>query len=242
MRGSANQAGPSASCGNCGAEIPVPPAGGVVGCSFCSARLYVEGRGTVPHYVYRPAVRAGEVGGHVGRWLFEMGLGAQEALEECRLVYYPFWRVMRGSKAELNPAAASPVGPLGGIPGPAGELVPHDLALEDGADFVAASTPPPDGKAWLVHVPVYHATFPLGKIRETVLLEATAGRVIAATSPPGSLGRPSGRDGWVLWSGAAVLLALGTAVPVGWAALAGSVLTVAGVFVLLASRPAGRSG
>ncbi len=242
MTGSAIQTGPRASCGNCGAEIPVPPAGGVVSCSFCSAQLYVEGRGTVPHYVYRPAVRPREVGGHVGRWLFEMGLAAQVELEECRLVYYPFWRVVRGSKVELHPAAASPVGSLGGIPSPAGELVPYDVALEDDAAFVAASTPPTGEGAWLVHVPVYRASFPLGQLRENVLVEATAGRVIAATSPPGSLGRPSGRDGWVLWGGAAVLLAVGAAVPVGWAALAGSVLAVAAAFILLASAPAGRSG
>ncbi|MBW2260970.1 MAG: hypothetical protein JRG91_03275 [Deltaproteobacteria bacterium] len=236
------QTGPSASCGNCGAEIPVPPAGGVVSCAFCSSNLYVEGKGTVPHYVYRPAVRPDEAGGHVNRWLFEMGLGTEVELTDCRLVYYPFWRMVRGSRVELHPAAASPVGPLGGIPSPAGELAPYDAALEDGAAFVAAATPPPDEKAWLVHVPVYHASFPLGELRENVLVEATAGRVIAATSPPGTLGRPSGRDGWVLWGGAAVLLAVGAAVPVGWAALAGSVVAAAAVFILLASGSAGRSG
>ena len=139
MSQTSTQTGPSASCGNCAAEIPVPPSGGVVTCSFCSAHLYVEGRGTVRHYVYRPAVRAEEVGGHVGRWLFEQGMRTQVELSSCRLVYYPFWRVERGTKVELLPAAASPVGPLGGIPSPAGELAAYEISLEDGADFVSNS-------------------------------------------------------------------------------------------------------
>jgi hypothetical protein len=180
------------------------------------------------------------VAGHVGRWLFEMGIGSGVELTDRRLVYYPFWRVSRGSRVDLLPAAASPVGPLGGIPSPAGELAAYDPSLEDDADFVSATTPPPGDGAWLVHVPVHHAGFTLGGMRENVLVEATAGRVIAATSPPGTLGRPTGRDGWVLWSGAVVLLALG-AVPLGWVALAGSVVAAAGVFVLLASSPRGRS-
>ena len=231
--------GPSASCGNCGAEIPVPPAGGVVTCSFCSTNLYVEGKGTVPHYVYRPAVRPDEVAGHVGRWLFEMGLGQEVDLENLRLVYYPFWRVARGSKVDLHPAAASTLGPLGGIPSPVGELAAYELSLEDDAEFVGASTPPPGEEAWLVHVPAYHASFPLGQVRENVLVEATAGRVIAATSPPGTLGRPSARDAWVPWAGAAVLLAAGTAIPVGWAALACCVVAAAGVYILLAAPRSG---
>jgi hypothetical protein len=169
-----------------------------------------------------------------------MGVGSGVELTDRRLVYYPFWRVERGSRVDLLPAAASPVGPLGGIPSPAGELAAYDPALEDDATFVSVTTSPSRDGAWLVHVPVYHAGFSLGGLRENVLVEATAGRVIGATSPPGTLGRPSGRDGWVLWGGAAVLLALG-AVPVGWAALAGSVVAAAGVFILLASSSRGRS-
>lgn len=210
-------------------------------CTFCSASLYVEAGGTVNHLVYRPAVRPDEVEGHVGRWLFEAGLETRVVLGGTRLVYYPFWRVARGSRVDLVPAAASPVGPLDEIVSPAGELEPHDEGLEQGAAFVPSSTPAPAGeKVWLVHVPVYHAGFDLGGLRETVLVEATAGKVVAATSPPGTLGRTPGNVGWVLWGGATLLVLIGAAVPLGWAALAGWGVTIAGVFLLVGRRIGGR--
>lgn len=250
------QAHPKAGCGNCGADIPIPPAGGIVRCGFCSTSLYVESRGTVRHFVYRPAVASDEVDGSVGRWLFEQGVSARVDVQERRLVYYPFWRVERGGRVDLVPAAASPEGPLDesfdglrassgtrpldGIRRPAGELEPYDVALEDGGTFVSTTMPPPEGEdVWLVHVPVWHASFTIGAARETVLVEATAGRVIAATAPPGTLGRASSKAGWILWGGGAVLLLLGGFLPWGWAALAGWLVTCAGVFLLLSVRTGG---
>jgi hypothetical protein len=232
------EARPRAGCGNCGAEIPIPPSGGIVRCSFCSASLYVESTGTVQHFVCRPGLEPSDVDGCVNRWLFEQGVSVRVEVLTRRLVYYPFWRI--AGRAELVPAAASPEGTLDPLSGLAGELEPYDESLEDGTTFLPTTSPPPGGgDVRLVHVPVWHASFQLGAARETVLVEAGAGRVIAATAPAGTLGRPRASEGWILWGAAAVLVAVGGLVPWGWAALAGWVAVCAGVLTLLIVRGGG---
>jgi hypothetical protein len=44
----------------------------------------------------------------------------------------------------------------------------------------------------------------------------------------------------VLWGGATLLVLIGAAVPLGWAALAGWGVTIAGVFLLVGRRIGGR--
>jgi len=222
-----------AACGGCGAAIPVPPAGGFVRCGFCSASLWVESRGTVRHLVYRPAIRSSEVGAAVNRWLFEEGAPPADEVIPGRLVYYPFWRVASGSRVDLHPAAASPEGPLDAIARPAGELVPYDPSLEEGAEVVSAAAPPPrDSDPWLVHVPVHHAAFSTAGRSVTVLVEATAGRVIAASPPPGSLATSRGRDRWILWGAAAALVVSGALAPWAWASAAWAAIGIAVLLVL----------
>lgn len=235
--------GTHAACGNCGADIPVPPAGGLVVCEFCKSSLYVEARGTVRHFLYRPSVKLDEVGSHLNRWLFATGEKDTTAqVLSCKLVYYPFWRRERGAHVALVPASASPEGPLDDIQSPSGELVAMDPAARDLATLVPAASPPPTGTGgedpggagvWLVHVPVYHVTYELSGREDVVLVEATAGKAIASTAPAGTLGRSSGNDGLALAAGAVLLVAIGGFVPWSWAALAGWLVVGAGVFLLL---------
>jgi len=235
--------GPRARCGNCGAEIPLGPAGGLVRCEFCKSSLYVEASGTVRHFVYRPAVEPSEVEGHVNRWLFHRRRDEGARVASVRMVHYPFWRIERGARVDLVPACASPEGPLDEIESPAGELAAVRPGEVDQETLVPAASPPPDsgssGGAWLIHVPVYHASYRLAGRDDVVLVEATSGRVIASTMPAGTLGGASRRDSAVLLGAAAALVLVGGLVPWGWAALAGWAAVCAGAFLYLARSGGG---
>ncbi len=237
--GRGDRGGGRTACGNCGAAIDVPPAGGHVTCAFCKAPLYVEVTGTLRHFAFRPRVEAKEAAGNLNAWLFSCGVEDRASVTETRLVYYPFWRVTRGDRVAMVPASATSEGALEEIPGDAGEMVPYDPDLERDATLVAATSYPPGTPedVWLVHVPVLHITYDLAGRIATVLVLATSGRVVASEPPAGSVGASRASDSLVLWGGLGILLLTGVLVP--WSAWALIMWLVTGtaVFIMLAFTP-----
>ena len=232
-------------CPQCGAEVTVQEAAGVLGCPFCESSLVLDLDGARLRYLYRPRQDVSALSGLLRRWSQQIGLPPAAARSKPRLVYRPFWRFTPRGVPRLVPAWPT-VDPRWQAPQhPEGEQVLFDPDALRGAEVVEATlvegaareramagAEPGRAAGSLVHVPFYDLEVRVGTSVVPVSVDACSGQVYAQRVPPGTpgFGRESGQGAWM--AGLAVLIMVAEAAAIRSPWLAG--LTVAITAILSA--------
>jgi len=238
-------------CPQCGAEVAIQEAAGVLGCPFCKSSLILDLDGARLHYLYRPRQDVSALSGLLRRWCQQVGLPPAAARSKPRLVYRPFWRFTPRGAPRLVPAWPT-VDPRWQTPQhPEGEQVlfdPNSLrgaevveaTLIEGAARERASAGADAGPAAgsLVHLPFYDLDVRVGTSSVPVSVDACSGHVYPQRIPPGSSGTGRGASPAASLAAFALLVMVAEAAAIRSPWLAGLAVAATAVLSALMLRAA----
>ncbi|MFB3819380.1 MAG: hypothetical protein ACE147_17105 [Candidatus Methylomirabilales bacterium] len=217
-------------CPQCGAEIRLQEASGLVRCPFCGTSLVLELTGARPHFLYLPRVRPAEMLPILRRLCDAHGLAAPAPLGAPRLMYYPFWRYAVSGRPRLVPAWPTLDAGWGDVRAPDAEQRLFDPALLGTATLVEAQVEETaarrhlgaeagSGAGDLVHLPFYEVAARSGRSRLRVSVDACSGEARAAGIPEERRRRPVA-GGWLAVAAFGLMLLAGALLPTWWLAAA----------------------
>jgi len=242
-------------CPQCGAEVPVQEAAGLVRCPFCKSSLTLDLDGARLHYLYRPRQDASQLAGLLQRWSRQTGFPAAIARSKPRLIYRPFWRYTPRGSPQLIPAWPT-VDPRWRAPQPPeGEQVLFDPEALRGAEVVEATlvegaarerasigSEPVSAVGTLVHLPYYDLEVRVGTCVVQVSVDACSGHVYPQRIPPASRGpgRNIRQGTWLVGLALPLMAAEAAVIRSAWAA--GLTIAITAVMLIWMLRPGAGPG
>jgi hypothetical protein len=190
-------------CTQCGGELHPDEGQIFLTCPYCGATVYLDPAQVVFHWFLTPTLDPQQASGELFRWM--SGSQTVKDLDKKAQVvgqsfeYFPLWYFLisqnNSETVTLVPAAATSITEITRLSLPAGDLKPHDSAID--AQSVLSTVPLEAAREWLnqthggaqikqsslVHIPIYIFKYTYKNQPFTAMVEAGTGTVLANIYP-----------------------------------------------------------